>query len=51
MFDINFPIFGKGAVVREGSDDEENLPGVWRFLSGNLMKRVVKLVKRIFISW
>jgi hypothetical protein len=32
MFDINFPIFGKGAVVRE---DSEELPDVWKFLSGN----------------
>jgi hypothetical protein len=33
MFDINFPIFGKGAVVRE--DNDEELPDVWKFLSGN----------------
>jgi hypothetical protein len=32
MFDINFPIFAKGAVVRE---DDGELPDVWRFLSGN----------------
>jgi glutathione peroxidase-family protein len=35
MFDVNFPIFAKGAVVREGDGDEE-LPDVWKFLSGKL---------------
>ncbi len=34
MFDVNFPIFGKGAVVREGDENEE-LPDIWKFLSGN----------------
>lgn len=33
MFDINFPIFAKGPVVREGNENEE-LPDVWKFLSG-----------------
>ncbi len=36
MFDINFPIFAKGAVVREG-DANEQLPDVWGFLSGKLI--------------
>lgn len=33
MFDVNFPIFAKGAVVREG--DQSELPEVWKLLSGN----------------
>ena len=49
MFDINFPIFAKGAVVREGAENEENLPDVWRFLSGNLIEQMVNLMKRIFV--
>ncbi|CAF1347226.1 unnamed protein product [Rotaria magnacalcarata] len=32
MFDINFPIFAKGAVIEQGSEVEE-LPEVWKFLS------------------
>jgi hypothetical protein len=39
MFDINFPIFGKGAVIREG-DEYEELPDVWRFLSGKLISLI-----------
>lgn len=34
MFDVNFPIFAKGAVVREG-DQSEELPEIWKLLSGN----------------
>jgi hypothetical protein len=34
MFDINFPIFAKGAVTKEGDENEEPLSDVWRFLSG-----------------
>ncbi|CAF1583002.1 unnamed protein product, partial [Adineta steineri] len=33
MFDINFPIFAKGAVIKEGIENEDELPDVWRFLS------------------
>ena len=33
MFDINFPIFAKGAVIVEEND---NLPDVWKFLSGKI---------------
>lgn len=33
MFDVNFPIFAKGAVVKLGGEDEV-LPEAWRFLSG-----------------
>ncbi|CAF1071019.1 unnamed protein product [Rotaria sp. Silwood1] len=32
MFDINFPIFAKGAVIQQHENDDE-LPDVWRFLS------------------
>ncbi|CAF2913930.1 unnamed protein product [Rotaria sp. Silwood2] len=31
MFDINFPIFAKDAVIRQHDDDNE-LPAVWKFL-------------------
>jgi len=34
MFDINFPIFAKGAVIREENEDE--LPDVWKYLSGKI---------------
>lgn len=34
MFDINFPIFAKGAVVKGGNENGEELSGVWKFLSG-----------------
>jgi len=37
MFDINFPIFAKGAVIKEGNENEEELPAVWKFLSGKLI--------------
>ncbi|CAF0866388.1 unnamed protein product [Rotaria sordida] len=35
MFDVNFPIFAKGAVIRlnDDDDDDEALPDVWNFLS------------------
>ncbi|CAF1127338.1 unnamed protein product [Adineta ricciae] len=33
MFDINFPIFAKGAVVEEEVENADELPDVWRFLS------------------
>ena len=36
MFDINFPIFAKGAVVKEEVENADELPDVWRFLSGKI---------------
>lgn len=32
-YQCNFPIFAKGAVVKEGVDDV--LPDIWKFLEGN----------------
>ncbi len=37
MFDINFPIFGKGAVIKEGNENEDELPDIWKYLSGKLI--------------
>jgi len=37
MFDVNFPIFAKDAVIREG-DENDNLPAVWKFLSGKFVE-------------
>jgi hypothetical protein len=31
-YHCNFPIFAKDAVINEG--DEDNLPDIWKYLSG-----------------